>query len=84
MRMQTVQIRLAPAQVKSIDQKVKESRYPSRSEAIRDYIRKAEFFEGLTEFRKLTQAAGLTEAELEQDDESLRRKLYQKRFARPS
>jgi len=40
MRMQTIQIRLAPTQLKTIDQKVKEGRYQSRSEAIRDYIRK--------------------------------------------
>jgi Arc/MetJ-type ribon-helix-helix transcriptional regulator len=64
MRMKTVQIRLAPAQLESIDQQVKAGRYQSRSDAIRDYIRKAEFFEGLAEFRTLVQASGLTEAEL--------------------
>jgi len=84
MRMKTVQIRLAPAQLESIDQKVKAGRYQSRSDAIRDYIRKAEFFEGLAEFRKLVQAAGLTEEELEHEGEAIRKKLYGKLFAKSS
>lgn len=83
MRMQTVQIRLTPAQLNSIDQKVKEGRYQNRSEAIRDYIRQTEFFEALTEFRKLAQAAGLSEEELNQEDEATRKDLYQKLFAKP-
>lgn len=82
MPMQTVQIRLAPEQVKLIDQKIKAGAYQSRSEAIRDYIRKAEFFEALTEFRSLAAQSGVTEEELWQDDESTRKALFAKLFAK--
>jgi len=45
--METVQVRLGKDQLKAIDRQVKAGKYQSRSEAIRDYIRKAEFFEAL-------------------------------------
>jgi Arc/MetJ-type ribon-helix-helix transcriptional regulator len=80
--MKTVQIRLTPDQLKLIDRKVKAGIYQSRSEAIRDYIRKAEFFEALTEFRSLAAQSGLTEAALWQDDESTRKVLFAKLFAK--
>jgi len=83
--MKTVQVRLTKEQLESIDRKVKEGRFQSRSEAIRDYIRKAEFFEALLEFRRLAAQAGLTEEEIWQDDESVRKALYEKLFrATPS
>jgi Arc/MetJ-type ribon-helix-helix transcriptional regulator len=82
MVMKTVQIRLTPEQLKSIDQKVKAGLYQSRSEAIRDYIRKADFFEALNEFRKLAAQAGLSEEDLEQDDDTIRKALYKKIFAK--
>lgn len=78
MAMQTVQIRLSPDQLKEIDQKVKSGLYQSRSEAIRDYIRKAEFFEGLAQFRKLAAEACLDESEIWEDNESIRKDLYKK------
>jgi Arc/MetJ-type ribon-helix-helix transcriptional regulator len=76
--MKTVQIRLAPEQLKLIDRKIKAGTYQSRSEAIRDYIRKAEFFEALTEFRSLAAQSGLTEDEFWQDNESTRKALFTK------
>ena len=77
MPMKAVQIRLTPEQLESIDRKVKQGLYRSRSEAIRDYIRKAEFFDSLVQFRKLASEAGLREEDWE-DNEVLRRKLYAK------
>lgn len=84
MPMQTVQVRLTPDQIESIDQKVKNGCYQSRSEAIRDYIRKAEFFEVLAQFRKLTQEAGLKEEDVWQDDEEIRKELFQKLIVKTS
>ena len=80
MAMKTVQIRITPEQLEMIDRQVREGRFQSRSEAIRDYIRKAEFFEALLRFRRLTQEAGLSEEEIFQDDETLRKALYEKLF----
>ena len=82
--MQTVQIRLSPEQVISIDQKIKKGIYQSRSEAIRDYIRRIEFFDAVDQFRKLTAEAGLTEEEILREDEQGRKKLFRKLFASPS
>ncbi len=84
MPMQNIQIRITPEQLKNIDEKIKAGIYQSRSEAIRDYIRKADFFEALTEFRKLAVQAGLSEEEIWQDDERLRKALYEKMFAKSS
>ncbi|OGF57346.1 MAG: hypothetical protein A2Z21_02360 [Candidatus Fraserbacteria bacterium RBG_16_55_9] len=78
--MKTVQIRLTPEQLESIDGKVDEGLFQSRSEAIRDYIRKAEFFEALAQFRALAAKAGLTEEEVWKDDEAIRKALYRKLF----
>lgn len=82
--MQTVQIRLSPDQVRSIDQKIKKGIYQSRSEAIRDYIRRIEFFDAVEQFRKLTAEAGLTEEDILQGDEGERKKLFKKLFATAS
>jgi Arc/MetJ-type ribon-helix-helix transcriptional regulator len=84
MSMKTVQIRLTPDQLNIIDQKVKAGTYQSRSEAIRDYIRKAEFFEALAQFRRIAGKAGLTEEDIWQDDEQSRKALYEKLFAKSS
>jgi Arc/MetJ-type ribon-helix-helix transcriptional regulator len=40
MVMSTVQIRLTPRQIKSIDSFVRKGTYPNRSEAVRDAVRK--------------------------------------------
>ena len=82
MPMKTVQIRLTPEQLEEIDRKVKQGIYRSRSEAIRDYIRKAEFFEALIQFRKLLSRAGLKEEEIWDDPEKIRKALYEKLFKR--
>lgn len=78
MPMKTVQIRLTPEQLERIDEKVEEGLFQSRPEAIRDYIRKAEFFEALTQFRALATKAGLTEDEVWKDDAAIRKAPYQK------
>lgn len=47
MAMQAVQVRLSDEQLAVIDALVVQGRYPSRSEAIRDYLRKAQLWEAL-------------------------------------
>jgi len=47
MTMQAVQVRLSDEQLATIDKLVAAGRYPSRSEAIRDYLRKAQLWEAL-------------------------------------
>ncbi|HCP32133.1 TPA: hypothetical protein DIT45_02655 [Candidatus Acetothermia bacterium] len=81
MVMKTVQVRLTPEQLKSIDRQVQAGEYQSRSEAIRDYIRKAELFEALVAFRRLAEKAYLTEEEIWQDSEAIRKALYKEMFA---
>lgn len=77
MPMQTVQVRLTEEQLRLIDEKVKRGEYPSRSEAIRDYIRKAELLELLSRFFEVTGQKPFTMEELEQT----RAKVWQKKFA---
>ena len=81
MAMKTVQVRLTPEQLESIDRQVRAGKYQSRSEAIRDYIRKAELFEALEAFRRLAERAGLREEEIWQDPEAIRKALFEEMFA---
>jgi Arc/MetJ-type ribon-helix-helix transcriptional regulator len=80
--MRTIQIRVSPDQLKGIDRKVKQGKYQSRSEAIRDYIRKAEFYEALAQFRSLVEETGLTEEEFLRDDRKVRKAVAEKLLAK--
>lgn len=77
MAMKTVQIRLTREQLKLIDQKVKEGKYPSRSEAIRDYVRKAELFELFGRFLDVTERKPIKMEDLER----VRERVWQQKFA---
>lgn len=77
MAMETIQIRLTRQQLKMIDQKVKEGKYPSRSEAIRDYVRKAELFELLGRFLDVTERVPIKMEDLER----VRQRIWQQKFA---
>jgi len=72
MAMKTVQIRLTEEQLRRIDEKVKEGKYPNRSEAIRDYVRRAELWELFSRFLDLTERRPLSLETLEQT----RQKVY--------
>ena len=76
MPMETVQIRLTKEQLKIIDEKVKRGEYPSRSEAIRDYVRKAEFLELFNRFLDLTSKKPVTQKDLERIREKVWREEY--------
>ncbi len=76
MGMKTVQIRLTEAQLKMIDEKVNEGKYPSRSEAIRDYVRRAELLELFNRFFDLTADKPISDEQLERTREKLWREKY--------
>jgi Arc/MetJ-type ribon-helix-helix transcriptional regulator len=82
--MQTVQVRFTKEELRFIDQQVRENKYPSRSEAIRDCIRKVQFLQALSDFRRLAQQLGLSEDDLMSLDKSSRKDLFEKFFSSPS
>lgn len=73
MPMKTVQIRLTEEQLRLIDEKVKQGKYPSRSEAIRDYVRRAELLELFSQFFDLTEDTPVSSEQLART----REKVYQ-------
>lgn len=79
--MQAVQVRLSDEQLAFIDQRVASGRYPSRSEAIRDYLRKAQLWETLEKILALGDIdapQGEVEARLTQ----IRQRVYDTLFAK--
>lgn len=75
--MTSVQVRLSEEQLKMIDRKVQEGRYPNRSEAIRDYLRKAQLWEVLERLLEMGDLEG-GEEEIKDDLERLRAAVYEK------
>jgi len=75
--MKTVQIRLTEQQLNMIDEQVKEGKYPSRSEVIRDYLRKAELFELFNRFFEITEGKPIKQEDLER----IRAKVWREKFA---
>lgn len=78
MALKSVQVRLTEQQLRIIDQKVKEGDYPSRSEAIRDYVRRAELFELFNRFFSTMEEKPVSE----QDLERVRQKVWDKKYAK--
>ncbi|HEY5596430.1 MAG TPA: ribbon-helix-helix domain-containing protein [Candidatus Bipolaricaulota bacterium] len=77
MALKSVQVRLTEQQLKTIDQKVKKGDYPSRSEAIRDYVRRAELFELFNRFFAMMEEKPVSE----QDLERVRQRVWDKKYA---
>ncbi len=63
--METVQIRLPKKELEEVDNKVKTGYYHSRSEAIRDMIRRVELFEVMSQFMNLAKEEGLTRKDIQ-------------------
>lgn len=76
MAMKTVQIRLTEQQLADIDEKVKAGVYPNRSEAIRDYVRKAEFMELFNRFFEVTAGTSASEEDLDR----VRQELWETKY----
>ncbi len=81
MPMQSVQIRLSDEQLQLIDRQVKAGRYPSRSEAIRDYLRKAQLWEAIEKLLTLGDGEGHSEEEIAARLVRTREKVYRQLIA---
>lgn len=79
-QMESVQVRFPPEELKRIDQYVERGEYPSRSEFIRDAVRKAEMINTLRDLREIMKEDDLTEEELLESGKEIREKLYQEMF----
>jgi Arc/MetJ-type ribon-helix-helix transcriptional regulator len=81
MGMTSVQVRLSDEQLALIDRKVEEGRYPNRSEAIRDYLRKAQLWEVLERVLALGDVPDRGEKQLKADLARIRARVYGKTIA---
>ncbi|MFP4052141.1 MAG: ribbon-helix-helix domain-containing protein [Thermoplasmata archaeon] len=59
--MKKVQVRFLPEDLRKIEKEVKEGKYPNKSEAIRDKVRKSYILEAIVYMREATE--GLDEEE---------------------
>ncbi len=80
MQMTSVQVRLSEEQLRMIDRSVEAGKYPNRSEAIRDYLRKAQLWEVLERLLEMGDLEG-SEAEIKTDLERIRGEVYEKLIA---
>ncbi|MFQ5794051.1 MAG: ribbon-helix-helix domain-containing protein [Candidatus Bipolaricaulia bacterium] len=76
MGMKSVQVRLSEEQLAEIDSKVKAGEYPSCSEAIRSYLRKAQTWELLERLLELSERKDQIEVPVLRDLERLREEVY--------
>ncbi|HED04816.1 MAG TPA: ribbon-helix-helix protein, CopG family [Candidatus Fraserbacteria bacterium] len=81
MPMTSVQVRISEEQLRLIDRVVQAGRYPNRSEAIRDYLRKAQLWEVLERLLEMGEIEGQSESEIQADLERVRAEVYQKLIA---
>ncbi len=77
MPMQAVQVRLSDAKLKWIDKQVAKGHYPSRSEGLRDYLRKAQLWEMLEKVLELGDIDA-PEAALDRQLARVRERVYRK------
>ena len=78
--MKSVQVRFPPEELKRIDELVKKGEYPSRSEFIRDAVRKAEMIRTLKELRGLMEDEDMTVEDLIESGKETREKIYEEMF----
>jgi len=79
-QMISVQVRFPSKELKRIDNYVKKGEYSSRSEFIRDAVRKAEMLRSLQILREIIKDEGLTEKELLEGGKEARKKLFKEMF----
>ena len=78
--MKSVQVRFPPEQLKRIDELVERGEFPSRSEFIRDAVRKTEMLRSLKELRELMKDEEITPEELVESGKETREKVYKEMF----
>ncbi len=72
--MEKVQVRFPPEDIRRIEKEVEEGKYPNKSEAIRDKVRKSYILESIVQMREAIE--DLEEEELERL-EKIREKKYE-------
>lgn len=78
--MKSVQVRFSPEQLKRIDELVEKGEYPSRSEFIRDAVRKAEMIRTLKDLRELMEDEEITPEDLIESGKETRKEIYEEMF----
>ncbi len=79
-RMVSVQIRLPSEEVNRIDSYVEEGKFSSRSDFIRDAVRKAEMLRSMMEMNYTLRKAGITFEDLLEGGSEIRRSLFGEMF----
>jgi len=74
--MEKVQVRFPPEDLRKIEKEVEEGKYPNKSEAIRDKVRKSYILESIVHMREATE--GLDEEGELKKLEKTREKKYEK------
>ena len=78
--MKSVQVRFSPEQLKRIDEFVEKGEYPSRSEFIRDAVRKAEMIRTLKDLRELMEDEEITPEDLIESGKETLKEIYKEMF----
>ncbi len=73
--MEKVQVRFPPEDIRRIEKEVEEGKYPNKSEAIRDKVRKSYILESIVHMREATE--GLDKEEELERLEKIREKTYE-------
>ncbi|MEF8836159.1 MAG: ribbon-helix-helix domain-containing protein [Candidatus Thermoplasmatota archaeon] len=73
--MEKVQVRFPPEDLRKIEKEVEEGKYPNKSEAIRDKVRKSYILEAIIYMKEATE--GLDEEEELEKLEKTREKKYE-------
>lgn len=79
-QMVSVQIRFPEEELKRIDNYVIKGEYPSRSEYIRDAVRKAEMLDAFQRLSRIMNEEGISEKDLLEGGKEIREKLFQEMF----
>ncbi len=79
-RMISIQVRFPPEDIKRIDNMVENGEYNSRSEYVRDAVRKSEMIRSLSEIRSLINDKGISEEDLVKSGKAIRKNLVKDMF----
>lgn len=79
-QMVSIQVRFPQKQIKRIDSLVKKGEFHSRSEFIRDAVRKAEMIKSLEKMSQICEEEGVTAKELVESGKDIREQLYKEMF----
>ncbi len=79
-RMESVQVRFPEEELRRIDDYVRRGIFHSRSDFIRDAVRKAELIRALEDIREIMAQENISEKDLFEGGKEVREKLFEKMF----